>query len=108
MTDAVLLYTTAPDAATAQRIARALIEARLTACANIIPGMQSVYRWRDGIETDEEVVAIFKTSAAAAEAARKRIVELHPYATPCVLALATAGPGSNPDFLAWIGDETRR
>jgi periplasmic divalent cation tolerance protein len=79
MTDRfVLLYMTAPDAETAQRIAEALVEARLAACANIFPGMRSIYRWQGVIETAEEVAAIFKTAAALAEAACALIVRLHP------------------------------
>lgn len=106
MTETVLLYTTSPDIETAQRIARALVESRLAACANILPGMQAIYRWRGAIETDSEVVAIFKTTAALAPAARNLILQQHPYETPCVVCLPIDEAGSSPAYLAWIEAET--
>lgn len=106
MTDAVLLYSTAPDEATAERIGAALVEARLAACANIIPGMRSIYRWNDAVETAAETVLIVKTVRARAEEARALLCRLHPYETPCVLALPVAPAGSNPDFLAWLAAES--
>ena len=100
------LYTTAPDAQTAQAIAQAVVEARLAACANIIPGMRSVYRWKDAIETAEEVVAIFETTIALAEEACALILRHHPYETPCVVSLPVGAAGSNPAYLAWLAGET--
>lgn len=108
MTEIVFLYTTAPDMETAQRIAETLIEARLAACANIIPGMRSVYRWNDKIETGDEIVAIFKTRSELADAAAAMIERHHPYEIPCVVALATARPGSNPAYIDWLTGETDR
>lgn len=105
--DFVLLYMTAPDTETAERIAGALIEARLAACANIFPEMHAVYRWRGAIESAAEVAVVFKTSAARAEAASARIAALHPYEVPCVISLPISAVGSHPGYLAWIGQETR-
>jgi periplasmic divalent cation tolerance protein len=99
------LYVTAPDEAAARKIADGLIEARLAACVNIIPGMRSVYRWEGKIESANELVLIVKTTAAAASAARDLIRKLHPYELPCVVALAADEDGSNADFLAWISRE---
>ncbi len=104
MAEIVFLYTTAPDAETARRIAHALVEARLAACANIIPGMRSVYRWKGAIETAEEVVAIFKTTAEQAALASSMILRLHPYETPSVVSLPVGEAGSNPAYLAWIAE----
>ncbi|MEX0643738.1 MAG: divalent-cation tolerance protein CutA [Parvularculaceae bacterium] len=100
------LYTTAPDAKSADEIARALIERRLAACVNVIPGMTSTYRWKGKIEATAEIVLIVKTTAAVAPAARDLILELHPYDTPCVVALPILESASNQAFLDWIAAET--
>lgn len=107
MTDAVLLYSTAPNQETAERIGAAMVEAGLAACANIISGMRSVYRWKGAVETAAETVLIVKTVRARAEEARAFLCRLHPYETPCVLAIPIDAAGSNPDFLAWLASETR-
>lgn len=104
--EAVTLYSTWPDAKSAQAAALALVEQRLIACANILPGAASVFRWRGAIETAEEAVMFAKTSAGAAEAAREAMIRLHPYETPCVVALRLHAEISSPAFLAWIGSET--
>lgn len=106
MTKILLLYVTAPDAASADEIAAALIESRLAACVNIIPGMRSLYRWQGAVEAAEEYVLVVKTTAEAAGEARALICDRHPYETPCVLALEARAEGSNPAFLDWIARET--
>ena len=108
MNEAAFLYSTAPDETTARRIASALVEARLAACANLFPGMVSIYRWEGAIETGNEVAVIFKTVPAAAEEACAMIRRLHPYETPCVVALQIDPVGSNPAFLDWIAAETKK
>ncbi len=100
------IYTTWPDSASARSAAADLVEAGLCACANIIDGMTSVYRWQGQIETANECVMILKTSEAAAPALRERILSLHPYDEPCLLALPVDEAASAPDFLAWIGQQT--
>ncbi|GAB4533710.1 MAG: divalent-cation tolerance protein CutA [Parvularculaceae bacterium] len=102
----LLLYVTAPDPETAERIGRTLVEDRLAACVNILPRMQSVYRWNDALESAEEAVMIVKTTERRAAAARDRILSLHPYDEPCVLALPVAQAGSASGFLDWIAAET--
>lgn len=104
-TEISLLYVTAPDAAMADQIGRALVEERLAACANILPEMRSVYRWRGAVETADEAVLIVKTTKAAARLARDRILALHPYETPCIMAIPLAGDGSNPAYLDWVVGE---
>ena len=96
MTDATFLYVTAPDVKSARSLASALVEARLAACVNILPQMQSVYRWEGKIETADECVLFVKTTAAQSEATRDLILEQHPYDTPCVAALDISATGSNP------------
>lgn len=100
--DVVSLYSTWPDAPTAEAVGQALIEARLAACVNIIPNMRALYRWEGAIQRDDEVVMFVKTSAARAGQARDALIAAHPFDNPCVLHLRTAPENSAPDFLAWV------
>jgi len=105
MTDAVILYTTWPDAETAQAFGRSAVEAKLAACANVLAPMTSIYRWRGAVEQTAETPMLLKTTAAAADRLRDLILARHPNETPCVVALAVQEIGSNPAFLQWIGEE---
>ena len=98
------VLTTAPNAEVGGLIARTLIEERLAACVNVIPGVRSIYRWEGDIQDDPEVVLIIKTQADRCEALAARIKDLHPYDVPEVLVLPAVG-GSAP-YLAWIRTET--
>ncbi len=95
---------TCPDAASAARIADALVGERLAACVNVLPGLQSVYRWQGRVERASEVLLLIKTTRARLEALSARLVELHPYELPEVLAVDIAG--GLPAYLAWIEDAT--
>jgi len=99
-----LLYVTAASRDEALSLGHALVEARLAACANVLDGMISVYRWQNEIREDREAVLILKTRADLADAATARLRELHSYDCPCVVRLPVEG--GNPDFLAWIAAET--
>lgn len=101
---AVFVYITAASPEQAATIGRALVEERLAACANILPGMHSIYHWQGAVETAEETVLIVKTRQSLAEALTARVRELHSYDVPCVTVLPITG--GNPDFLRWIEDET--
>lgn len=103
-TETCLLYMTAPDAEEARRIGDALVAERLAACVNIIPGMTSIYRWEGEIRHGAECVLIAKTRTELVERATARVRALHSDDCPCVLALPVAG--GNPEFLAWIAEET--
>lgn len=96
---------TCPDAATAARIAEALVGERLAACVNVLPGVESVYRWEGRVVRAEEVLLVVKTVRAHLDALTARVVELHPYELPEVVALEIAG--GLPGYLAWIADATR-
>ncbi len=99
-----LIYITTADLGEAQRLASALVEERLAACANILPGMQSYHWWEDAVQTQQEVVLIAKTRAGRLDALINRVRALHSYDCPCVVAVPiTEG---NPDYLAWIAAET--
>ena len=100
----VLLYVTAGSHDEALRIGRALVGERLAACANILPGMTSVYRWQGRVQEDDETVLIVKTRDTLVEQTTARIKALHSYEVPCVVAVALAG--GNQDFLNWIMKET--
>jgi len=95
---------TAPDAACAQRIARTLVEERLAACVNVMPGLRSLYRWEGRVEDAAEVLLVAKTHAGRAAALAARVAELHPYELPEVLELPVVG-GSKP-YLAWVRRES--
>ncbi|MCW5725008.1 MAG: divalent-cation tolerance protein CutA [Maricaulaceae bacterium] len=100
-----LIYTTWPDRQSAEDAARILVDERLCACANILGVITSVYRWEGTVETAQEVAAVFKTASAAALCAR--ILALHPYDVPAVLALPVDADGSAQGFLDWIAAETK-
>lgn len=104
MTDAVLLcYCTCPDAESAQHLARTLVEERLAACVNRLPGIASTYRWEGRVTTDAEELLLIKTTAGRFEALRERLVALHPYEVPELIAVPAAA--GHAAYLAWVQDE---
>ena len=105
MTDALVVLVTTPDAAKAAEIARILVEERLAACGNVVPGLRSVYRWEGKVHDEGEALLLLKTTRARFEALRARVVALHPYQVPEVLGLAVEA-GDAP-YLSWIAGETR-
>lgn len=102
---AIFIYVTAPSAADARKLADAVVTDRLAACANIIPGMRSIYHWQGKIEEADETVVIFKTRATLFQAVEARVKELHKYSAPCIIALPVEA-GSKP-YLDWIMAETK-
>jgi periplasmic divalent cation tolerance protein len=101
---AVLVYTTYPSLAEAERIGKAVLERRLAACVNILPGMISHYWWEGAIERGEEVVMIIKTGASRAEEVRAAVKEMHSYTVPAILVLPIEG--GEPAYLDWLMRET--
>lgn len=100
-----MIYMTAGSAGEARRIGKALVEARLAACVNVIEGMISMYWWEGTVREDAEVVMIAKTRAALVEPLSAKVRDLHSYDCPCVVAVPITG--GNPAFLDWIAKETR-
>jgi periplasmic divalent cation tolerance protein len=94
---------TAPDADTAARIARVLVEERLAACVNLIPAVRSIYRWQGRIEDEAEVLLVIKTRIERVEALAARLRALHPYELPELVALPVAA-GLAP-YLDWVAAE---
>jgi len=106
MERAVLVYTTYPSVVEAERVARVLVERRLCACVNMLPGMVSLYWWQGAIERSDEVVMIIKTRASLAEAVRGAVKEMHSYTTPAILVIPLESV--DPDYHACIVAETQK
>lgn len=102
---ALICLCTSPDADSAERIATALVDERLAACVNILPGVRSVYRWQDQVERAEEVLLLIKTMPDRFQQLKARLLELHPYELPEVLAVET--DHAHPDYLLWVAAQTR-
>lgn len=102
--DIRLVYVTCPDPETGEAIAGRLVEERLAACINVVPGLRSVYRWQGKIEIDDEALLLIKTTAARFEALRERVRELHPDEVPEIVA-APVVQGLD-SYLRWVRDET--
>jgi periplasmic divalent cation tolerance protein len=97
-----LVFTTCPDAEAAERIAQALVNERHAACVNILPIAKSIYRWKGRVESAAEQLLIIKSMTRTFGTIRSRILELHPYELPEIIAVpVTEG---HPDYLAWIRD----
>ena len=102
----VIAFSTFPDAETARKISRELVESALVACANIVPAIESIYYWKEKVETGAESLGIFKLTAARYSEFEARLRELHPYDVAEILRLNIAG-GSD-DYLRWVGESCSR
>jgi periplasmic divalent cation tolerance protein len=102
--EVVVVLVTAPDEAVARRIAEGLVEGRLAACVNLVPGIRSIYRWEGALQDDREMLMLIKTASERLDALTARVHELHPYDLPEVLALPAVG-GSLP-YLAGVRSES--
>jgi periplasmic divalent cation tolerance protein len=104
MTNARIVLTTAGSQEEARKIANALVERRLAACVNIVPHVESIYRWQGKIETAEEWLLLIKTQAELFDRVRNAVKELHSYDLPeCVMLEVAAG---SPEYLDWIAKNT--
>ena len=100
MTNARIIFTTAGSHEEASKIAHALVERRLAACVNIVPQIESIYRWQGKVETAQEWLLLIKTQADLFERVRDTVKELHSYDLPeCVMVEVTAG---SKEYLDWI------
>jgi periplasmic divalent cation tolerance protein len=98
----LLCYCTCPDASSASAIAETLVGERLAACVNQLPGVRSTYRWRGVVTTDSEILLLIKTTTACFDAMKARLLALHPYDVPELLAVpALAGHDA---YLDWVRD----
>ncbi len=105
MSGHLVALTTVGTAEDAERIARALVEQRLAACVNVVPGVVSVYRWKGAVERDDEWLLVMKTSSQRLEQLREALLALHPYELPELVVLPIVG-GHAP-YLAWLDDSVR-
>ena len=99
-----LVYVTAPSLAEAESLARLAVTQRLAACANILPGMRSLYWWQGRLEQADEVVLLLKTTADKADELVQALASAHSYECPCVVLLPIEG--GHRGFLDWIAAET--
>jgi periplasmic divalent cation tolerance protein len=102
--DFLLVLMTAPDADTAARLGRTVVEERLAACVNVVPGLRSIYVWQGKLSDEAEVLCLIKTRRTLFAALRDRLAGLHPYETPEIIALQLAE--GNAPYLAWLAGST--
>ena len=100
MTDKIVVLCTCASAEDAERIGRSLVESRLAACVNVLPGVRSIYRWRGAIEADAECLMLIKSSRQRFDQLRETLERLHPYEVPEVLALPVVAGA--PNYLNWL------
>jgi periplasmic divalent cation tolerance protein len=105
MTDTIVVFITVPDEVVATSLARALVEERLAACVNRVPGVRSTYFWQGKLCEDSELLLVVKTRRSLFEPLRTRVRELHPYTVPEIIALPIAL--GHEDYLTWIAQVTR-
>jgi len=102
MTDKIVVLSTCSTEDEAVKLARLLVEERLAACVNIVPGIESYYRWQGAVETADEVAAIFKADDHTVDALMTRIAGLHSYDVPCIVTWPV-GKLLRP-YAAWVED----
>lgn len=102
--DACVVFVTAPSREAAEQIAAALVEERLAACCNLVPGITSFYRWKGEMCRDDETLLIIKTRRERFDALRARVVKLHSYEVPEIVALPIIA--GHPPYLQWVSEET--
>ena len=104
MSDYVIVLTTLPADSDASAIAAALVEGRLAACVNVLPAMESTYRWQGAVEQESERQLVIKTAAARVAALWDRLRDLHPYDVPEFVVIPIVD--GNQAYLNWIGETT--
>ena len=101
----LVILCTVPDRESGEKIAQSLVENRLAACVNLVPGLVSIYRWEGAVKKDSEVLMVIKTDGARFEAVRAAITKLHSYDVPEIIALPiTAG---DPNYLNWLIESSK-
>ncbi|HME72470.1 MAG TPA: divalent-cation tolerance protein CutA [Myxococcota bacterium] len=98
-----VVLVTAPDAEVGARLARVVVEERLAACVNLVPGVRSIYRWAGAVQEDDEVLLVIKTREDRVAALSRRVHELHPYELPELIAVGVLGGSER--YLEWLRGE---
>ena len=101
----IVVLVTCPNRRAAERIGRTLVDERLAACANILPGLTSIYRWQGEICRDRELLLLLKTRRTRFAALARRVREMHPYSVPEILGLPVSF--GSPPYVAWVAESTR-
>ncbi len=97
-----IAYITTQNREEARKIGSALVEKKLVACVNIIDGMESMYWWKGGVETDNECILIGKTTKAHVDELTNVVQELHSYKVPCVITYQISEEEGNPEYINWL------
>jgi periplasmic divalent cation tolerance protein len=105
MDELLILYTTWPDAETAEACGRAAVEEKLAACANLLAPMRSIYRWEGEIQVEQETPMLLKTTVSAAARLQELIRRYSSYDVACIIALRTDPHNCNPKYAAWVNGE---
>jgi periplasmic divalent cation tolerance protein len=105
VSERILVLSTVGTAEDAARIAHTLVDRRLAACVNVVPGVRSVYRWKGGVEEDEERLLVIKTRRDRFEALREALVALHPYQLPEAIVIPI--DAGHAPYLAWIDESVK-
>ena len=100
MSDAIIILCTCPDEETAVRLAKGLLESRMAACVNVLPGIRSIYRWQGALCEESEALMVIKSLASCFEELESWLLEHHPYEVPEIMALPPSRVAA--DYLAWI------
>lgn len=101
-----LLYVTTETKKQATDLGRKIIEANLAACVNIIPGMESIYKWNNTIEESSETILLVKTHISKVQPVTRFILDNHSYDCPCIISLNIAEDEGNPEYLKWLFEES--
>jgi periplasmic divalent cation tolerance protein len=104
MAEARIVLTTVATDTDAEKIARDLVESRVAACVNIVPGLRSIYRWNGEISDEREILLLVKTTSGRVDDVRERIEALHPYELPEFVVLAPESVGA--DYGEWLAENT--
>jgi periplasmic divalent cation tolerance protein len=104
MTDYIVVFVTCASEKEGEEIAQALVQEKLAACVNIVPGLKSVFHWKGKISAEEEVLLMIKTKDELFEKLKKRVIDLHSYEVPEVIALGILA--GNEKYLDWLKKET--
>ncbi|MBN2732296.1 MAG: divalent-cation tolerance protein CutA [Balneolaceae bacterium] len=102
-----LVYITTKDKEEARKIGKALVEEKLTACVNIIDGMEAIYRWKGEIKEGQECILIAKTPYHIVKDLTQRVKQLHSYDCPCVISLQLSEQEGNEAYQQWLIQETQ-
>ena len=104
LSEYLVVLNTCPDSGTAGRIATDLVDRKLAACVQVLPGLQSYFHWKGKVDCEEEHLLLIKTTSASYPALERRIRELHPYELPEIIGVPVSK--GLPEYLSWIGENT--